>query len=102
MTTLYRAYDAADRLLYVGIADKLVTERLLQHSSPGSFIGHWILNGDSLIGARWGGGWTDDMTTVRVKHYDDRKAAMAAESAAIRDEHPLFNRSGLRRSNAPG
>ncbi len=77
-TTLYRAYDAADRLLYVGITDRLFFERLAEHSALYPV----------------GGGWTDYMTTVRFTRYDDRKTAMAAESAAIRGEDPVFNRHG--------
>jgi hypothetical protein len=83
-TTLYRAYDADHRLLYVGITDKLVTERLLQHR------------------AYWRVGWVEHVTAVHVRHYDDRAVAAAAESVAIRDEDPVFNLAGrpIERSDA--
>jgi predicted GIY-YIG superfamily endonuclease len=75
-TTLYRAYDAAGRLLYVGITDKLVTARLIQHA---------------LRDRR---GFTAHMAAVHVTRYSDRETAIAAESAVIRDENPVFNVAG--------
>lgn len=82
MTTLYRAYDAADRLLYVGITDGPVSLRLDQHRRN---LGYGKPNNT---------GWPVHMATVLVKHYPDRAAGMAAESAAIRDEDPVFNLAG--------
>jgi hypothetical protein len=72
MTTLYRIYDGADRLLYVGIADS-VFDRLGRHT-----------------GARW----TAYAAKVTLARYADRKAAAAAELAAIRDEDPVWNLAG--------
>jgi predicted GIY-YIG superfamily endonuclease len=69
-TTLYRIYDATDRLLYVGVTGNWF-ERVAQHAN--------------------GKGWWDDVATIKVQAFDSRAEALAAETQAIRTEHPLHN-----------
>lgn len=68
-TTLYRFYDAADRLLYVGIT--------------------------SVGPNRWGSheqrDWWSLVARVTTEHFPDRSSALAAEQAAIRSEGPKHN-----------
>lgn len=71
-TTLYRAYDDAGRLLYVGIAGSPFA-RLGQHN---------------------GAGWTRHAVSITLERHEDREAAAAAELAAIRTEDPVWNMSG--------
>ena len=72
MTTVYRAYNAAGRLLYVGIAED-VWQRMQQHqTSP----------------------WVDDLAALDVEHYSTRAEARAAEREAIATEWPLWNVHG--------
>lgn len=78
MTCVYRYYDSAGTLLYVGIAewpDKRLDEHI-RHSPP------WIDHADSR---------TDAWFTSRVKAAD-------AERVAIRTEAPVFNKSGVARA----
>ena len=74
-TTLYRAYDAADRLLYVGITDKHPSVRLVQHTA-------------------WGSSWRTRAVRFSYEEYSSRESAAAAELSAIRDEEPVFNLAG--------
>lgn len=71
MTVLYRFYDGEMRLLYVGITI------------------------DPLL--RWGkhrrARWWKNVRHITLEHHATRKAAKAAETRAIRDERPLFNRA---------
>jgi hypothetical protein len=73
MTTLYRAYDAAERLLYVGITDQHPSDRLAAHASSG---------------------WSKYSVRVDLTRYDDHETAAAAELSAISDEDPVWNRAG--------
>ena len=79
MTTLYRAYDADDRLLYIGITDD-VYRRLDKHAvhSP----------------------WAVHATKITLERHPDRETATAAERSAIDNEDLVFNRD--RRSNGRG
>ena len=68
-TALYRHFDSDGRLLYVGISLSAII-RLAEHrASP----------------------WFDDIAHVEIEHRSTRKAALAAERAAIRNEKPLHN-----------
>lgn len=69
--SLYRFYDAANELLYVGITGSLPT-RLDQHSA------------DKV--------WFEDVATIRVEHFESRTELADAEETAIRTERPLHNR----------
>ncbi len=73
MTYLYRAYNGAGRLLYVGIAED-IWQRMGQHeiNSP----------------------WIDDLAAMDVERYRTRTEARAAERAAIATEWPLWNIDG--------
>lgn len=73
-TTLYRFYDAKDRLLYVGIS-KAPLARLDQH--------------------RHDKPWWTDVARMTLEHHATREAASRAEIAAIRSESPMYNVSGL-------
>lgn len=68
--TLYRFYDADDRLLYVGISLS-VFQRWQQHSADKP--------------------WWQHVCRGVLEHFDTREAAAQAELCAIRDEDPLFN-----------
>ncbi len=72
-TTLYRAYDAAHNLLYVGISHRLM-QRLCQHKTTGV--------------------WHCDCTTIKLEHFKTRSAALKAEAEAIKKENPLHNKQG--------
>ena len=69
-TALYRWYDEADLLLYVGITDEL-TGRVSAHVD--------------------GSSWMDFAARSAITRYADRDEAGAAEIAAIKTERPLFN-----------
>lgn len=68
--TLYRMYDEAGALLYIGITQQQAG-RFHQHSRDKS--------------------WWDEVTQIRVQHYPDRAAVEAAEMAAIAAECPRYN-----------
>jgi len=72
-TTLYRLYDASGQLLYLGIT-----------SSP---TGRFTTHACEKV-------WWDEIATIRLEHYETRKEALAAESAAIVVEAPLHNMGG--------
>lgn len=69
-TSLYRFFDAAGTLLYVGITNHL-PRRLGQHGEDKP--------------------WFAQASTVTVEHYPDRAAALTAETAAITGERPVYN-----------
>lgn len=70
MTALYRHFDAANELLYVGISLS-VAHRLSQH----------------MRGSRWSG----QIARVTVEHFATRDDALQAEERAIKVERPRFN-----------
>jgi predicted GIY-YIG superfamily endonuclease len=72
-TYVYRAFDAADALLYVGCAQK-PWMRIAEHST-GPTTSRWY----PLI------------TTVRVEGPYERSEALQIERAAIHAERPKFN-----------
>jgi predicted GIY-YIG superfamily endonuclease len=76
-TTVYRAYDAEETLLYVGCTDK-PQRRRRQHESKSE--------------------WYRDAVRWTFEEYQTREAGLAAESAAIVAEHPIYNISGADRS----
>lgn len=69
-TSLYRLYDKSGVLLYVGVAQSLLT-RMNQHR----------------LNARW----FRDVVRVDVQHFDHRGDALAAETEAIETEKPKYN-----------
>lgn len=73
---LYRFYDAAERLLYVGVSRNLAT-RWGQHETEKS--------------------WWPAVTRKTVVMYGSRKEAELAEGRAIRSESPLHNKAMGRR-----
>lgn len=68
-TTLYRHFDAAGHLLYVGVSVD-VYMRTHQHNRS-----HWAAG----------------VARIDVEEFPDRKSALSAEKKAIRTEHPLHN-----------
>lgn len=68
---LYRHYDAAGELLYVGISISAVA-RMAAHKSGGSC-------------------WVDDVALITIETFPSRVKALAAERAAIQNEHPKWN-----------
>lgn len=72
-TTLYRAYDDRDRLLYVGISDGEFI-RLAQHAASAP--------------------WTVYAVKITLKRYALRSVAEAAEREAIATEDPVWNYAG--------
>lgn len=72
-TTLYRAYDDRDRLLYVGISDGEFI-RLAQHAASAP--------------------WTMYAVKVTLQRYRLRHDAERAEAAAILGEDPVWNVRG--------
>lgn len=67
---LYRFWDGADRLLYVGITNHL-GRRIGQHEH--------------------GKSWWADVERVTVEHFPSREALAHAEAEAIKVERPLHN-----------
>lgn len=72
-TTLYRAYDDRDRLLYVGISDGEFI-RLAQHAASAP--------------------WTVHAVKITLQRYILRADAEAAEREAIATEDPVWNYQG--------
>lgn len=70
-TFVYRLRDGAGQLLYVGIATH-VESRMQAH--------------------RRGQTWWDDVAEIDRSSFPSRRAALAEEERAIRDEHPLHNK----------
>lgn len=73
MTTLYRAFDAEGRLLYVGISGNVFL-RFTEHEANAA--------------------WTAHAVRIELEHYSTREAALAAEAEAIRTEDPVWNMDG--------
>jgi predicted GIY-YIG superfamily endonuclease len=69
-TTLYRYFDSAGVLLYVGITSDQF-QRIKQHSRHAK--------------------WFYDAVRCEIEHYESREAALEAERTAIINEEPLFN-----------
>jgi hypothetical protein len=69
-TSLYRHFDGAGRLLYVGVSLDAVA-RLGRHVRFAA--------------------WTAEIARVDVERFPTREAALAAERAAIKAERPLHN-----------
>lgn len=70
-TALYRAFDSTGGLLYVGIS-AIPEARMARHRSSST--------------------WYRQMTSHTVEWFSTRVEAMAAESAAVKTEHPIHNR----------
>lgn len=79
-TTLYRFYDADDRLLYVGITNE-TGRRFKQHSV-------------SQV-------WWAEVTTTSTEEFATRLEAATAERAAIAAERPVHNIVGTSRRVRP-
>lgn len=73
---VYRCYDAADRLLYIGCTQD-VEARIAVHRSS------WNNPASAGLSMR--------MTRYDATEYPDKETARAAERQAIHDEAPLFN-----------
>lgn len=69
-TALYRWWDAEDVLLYIGIADR-IGSRTKDHAK--------------------GSTWMEFAVRSTVERFPRRSVALAAEEAAIKAEHPIFN-----------
>lgn len=69
-TTLYRFYDASDRLLYIGIAGN-PGRRFNEHGKDKQ--------------------WWDQVARSTMEHHPSRQAALHAEEQAIKDERPIHN-----------
>ncbi|MFB4275783.1 GIY-YIG nuclease family protein [Nonomuraea sp. MTCD27] len=72
-TTLYRLYDTADRLLYVGVAGN-PGRRFEQHRAEKP--------------------WWGQVARITLEHHPTREAALDAELTAIRTENPRHNIAG--------
>lgn len=79
-TALYRHFDVAGRLLYVGISLSAV-HRLTQH--------------------RTGSPWFNEIAKITIEWFASRTAALDAELVAIRTEHPAWNKAGQVAGVAP-
>jgi hypothetical protein len=69
-TSVYRLFDDAGTLLYVGITAKGLKMQM-EHAAAH----HWY----------------DDVSNIAVEHYPTRESARAVEKMAILAEHPLHN-----------
>lgn len=72
-TCVYRFYDAADRLLYVGLTLNL-KQRLSAHRRRA---------------------WWPEVTRQRIEWFEGRREAKAAERAALASEAPIHNITGV-------
>lgn len=75
-TIVYRIYDAADELIYVGYS-AVGLGRLTQHSSRSK--------------------WWPEIAAVRIEHFDNMLAALERETELIRSAKPRYNVAGARR-----
>jgi hypothetical protein len=69
-TALYRHFNAAGDLLYIGISLSAV-ERLSAHMATSK--------------------WAGEIATVKIEYFDNRGLALNAERVAIISEKPIFN-----------
>lgn len=69
-TALYRFYDQDDRLLYVGITEKVAIR--------------WRAHARQSL-------WWHEVSRKTVAWFPSRDEAATAEVAAIQEEHPLYN-----------
>jgi hypothetical protein len=69
-TTLYRFFNGAGDLLYVGITHRGL-KRWSEHAEEKS--------------------WWLEVSATTTKHFPDRESAVQAETAAIRSENPRYN-----------
>jgi predicted GIY-YIG superfamily endonuclease len=69
-TTLYRFYDGAERLLYIGITDS-IGGRITQHRADKP--------------------WWPEVSIIRIESHETRRDAEIAEKAAIQAEEPVYN-----------
>lgn len=69
-TALYRLFDAADRLLYVGISTQ-PTRRFGEHAHDHA--------------------WGQEVAQTTVEWFDNRETALVAEREAILGEDPPYN-----------
>jgi len=76
-TALYRLFDAAEQLLYVGISTQPET-RWTQHAADKP--------------------WWPLVQRRKTEWHPDREAAESAERIAVRTEEPLYNTAGAKRS----
>ncbi len=74
-TALYRHFDAAGRLLYVGISFNSI-QRTAQH--------------------RHGAHWFESIARIEIEWHPTRAAALAAEAIAIAKDAPAHNIAGRR------
>lgn len=78
MHAVYRMFTAAGQLLYIGTSGNLPT-RLNSHSEKR---------------------WYPQVAAITLEWFPDEAAALKAELAAIRREHPLLNIAGKKRSRS--
>lgn len=76
---LYRFYNNADELLYVGITVNL-TQRIEKHRGEKD--------------------WWPEVSRVGIEHFPDRQTVLAAERAAIENEKPRHN-THLNKGSSP-
>lgn len=72
VTELYRHFDAAGKLLYVGISLSTAV-RLASHKTNSR--------------------WARQIASITIERFPTRAAALAAERAAIETEHPVYNKA---------
>ena len=81
LTALYRLYDLAGALLYIGVSDKPLV-RWTQHAAEKP--------------------WWPEVSKLTLAWYDTRELALAAELCAIGAERPRHNSPRWNLSNTPG
>jgi predicted GIY-YIG superfamily endonuclease len=79
-TAVYRLFDAADRLLYIGVSLNPYL-RLSHHQSQQE--------------------WGSEVVRTELAEFESREAVLEAEATAIRTEAPVYNVIGVPRAPRP-
>lgn len=74
-TYLYRQYDKAGQLLYIGISCSFMA-RITKHAFSSS--------------------WFPDVNNINIEKFESRELAALAERTAIKKEKPMYNRTNIK------
>ncbi len=97
---LYRQYDEANRLLYVGITTATKRRTSVSFEKPYTLLDHktrqpWLDITARIMTHKTQSPWYHLIKTVTVEPFADRKTAENAERWAIKHEKPGYNKRRL-------